>query len=73
MQTIAQSLFEEGRQQGLLQANISTLFRQGERRFGTPSEQQTAILNGLTDIDHLDRMIDCVYDAQSWEEVFHVV
>ena len=73
MLTIAQSLFEEGRREGLLQAQLSTLLRQGKRRFGPPSEQQAATLNGLTDIDHLDRMIDCVYDGQSWEEVLRVV
>jgi len=77
MITIAQSLFEEGRseareegvQEGFLEGLLSTLLRQGSRRFGPPSEQQVSKLNALTDTDQLDRMIDRVYDGQSWEEV----
>ena len=77
MITIAQSLFEEGRQQGLaeareegfLEGKLSALRILGGKRFGPPNELQAAELNGLTDIDQIDLLTDRLFDVHSWEEV----
>jgi len=78
--TIAQSLQQEARQEGLqeglekgvLRGKLSTLRRQGSKRFGPPNEQQSSELNALTDLDRLDRMLDHVNEVLTWADVFTI-
>jgi hypothetical protein len=49
----------------------SVILRHGRKRFGPPDESTTARLNGITDLDRLDRLIDRLVDATatSWQEL----
>ncbi len=61
------AIIDEGRE-----ANAkSVILRQGQKRYGPPDESITAKLEGITDLDRLDRLIDRLFDATapSWQEL----
>jgi hypothetical protein len=61
------AIIDEGRE-----AEAKTvILRQGRKQFGIPTESTTATLNGITDLDRLDRLIDRLFDATatSWQEL----
>jgi hypothetical protein len=47
------------------------ILRQGEKRFGPPPEPVTTKLNGITDPQRLDRLIDRLFEATAtdWEDL----
>jgi len=47
------------------------ILRQGKKRYGSPDESITAKLEGITDLERLDRLIDRLFDATatSWQEL----
>lgn len=46
-----------------------TIIRQGRRRFGEPTEEITAAVKAITDLDRLDRILDRVQEAADWQEL----
>jgi hypothetical protein len=47
------------------------ILRQGQKRYGPPDESITGRLEGITDLNRLDRLIDRLFDAAatSWSEL----
>jgi hypothetical protein len=41
----------------------------GGDRLGPPDESVKARLDGITDLDHLDRILLCAAKAASWQEI----
>ena len=64
-----QAIVEEGKIEGKIEARQEDLLRLGRRRFGSPSKAAQSALNQITDLDRLDRFIDRLLDASSWEEL----
>lgn len=60
-----QAVLEEGEINGLKR----TLLRQGGKRFGPPPEEVKLFLEGIMDLERLDRMIDRVHDIAGWQEL----
>jgi len=72
-QTIAQSIYQEGkldgRQEGALGHARSSLVRTGRKRFGQADDAVIAKVNALDDLDRLDRMAERLMEVESWDEV----
>ena len=66
--TIAESLKEEGIQQGALQDKQQVLIRQLNRKYGTNPEERARI-QATTDAEALDRALDAVVDADTKDAV----
>jgi hypothetical protein len=49
----------------------SIIRRLGQKRFGPPDESTTAKIDGITDLDRLDRVIDRLFDATAtnWQDL----
>jgi hypothetical protein len=47
----------------------NNLLRLGVRRFGPPSAEVAAVLNGTDDLARLDRMFDRALDVASWDDL----
>ncbi len=47
------------------------LLRQGQRRFGPPTEATRMALQGMTDLERLERMTDRIFDATTWEDLLN--
>jgi hypothetical protein len=45
------------------------ILRLGQERFGRPDESTTAKLNGMNDLDRLDRVIGRLLSATSWQDL----
>jgi hypothetical protein len=45
------------------------ILRQGQRRFGTPSEAVRAAVEGVADLERLERMSDRIHEVSTWQEV----
>ena len=72
-ETIAKSFVDEGIVEGEAKALRSTIMRRGSRRFGLPAEEQSAILNSISDTNRLDSLVDAVDIAVSWDDLFRSV
>src|SRR5262249_18436612 len=60
----------EGRIQGRLEATREAVARLGRKRFSkAPTRKQRAALDGLTDLARLERILDRVLDAASWDDL----
>ena len=49
----------------------NVILHQAQKRFGPPGESIAARLQGITDLDRLDRLIDRLFDAtaMSWQDL----
>ena len=45
------------------------LLRLGTRRFGPPSEEACAAMEGITEIERLEGLTDRVLDVESWDDL----
>lgn len=68
-QAILREGMREGMREGEIKAMRSTLLRQGEIRFGLPSESISTSLKRIEDLDFLERLSEKVLKARSWEEL----
>jgi hypothetical protein len=59
------AIIDEGREEQVKE----DILRLGLRRFGPPDEATTARLHGITDLDHLRRLLDRLLDAVSWQDL----
>ena len=60
------TLFEE---KGRVEESRRILLRVGTKQFGPPDPATEATLQGLDDLDRLERMADALVTAQSWQEL----
>ena len=63
------TLYEE---KGRREEGHRVLLRQGSSRFGEPDAVTEAALRAIRDLDRLERMIDAVLTAASWQELLAV-
>ena len=72
-QTIAEAIFEEGELKGLergrLQHARTMLIRFVRKRLGEPDEATRAAIEGTTDLDRLERMLDRHDTAADWADL----
>lgn len=59
------AIIDEGREKNAK----DTLLKQGSRRFGHASLAEESVLKALTDLERLDRMLDRIFDATSWQDL----
>jgi hypothetical protein len=62
------SAFEFYEEKGRLEAAHRILIRWGCHRFGPPEAATEAALRAIRDLDRLERMVDAVLTARSWQE-----
>ncbi len=71
--TIAQGLRQEGRLEGLVEGEITRarkyLVRQGRKSLREPDAITLAALEGVTDLNRLDRMFEAIDTCKSWADV----
>jgi predicted transposase YdaD len=71
--TTYQAILDEGRAEGLARGRADEarkiLLRQGRKRFGVSGAEVEAALQGITDLERLERMSEAVLDASGWQEV----
>jgi predicted transposase YdaD len=60
-----QLILDEGREEEARKI----LLRQGQRKFGPPDPAVEATLQGITDLERLERMTDRIFDATSWPDL----
>jgi hypothetical protein len=63
--TTYQGIIEEGR----IDQTRRLLVRLGGKRFGKPSVAVQAAIDGVTDLDKLERMTDRLMTAKNWREL----
>ncbi len=67
--TIAQSIRQEGRNEGLIEGTQASLLRFGRKRFGQPDEATMTAIHAIADLDRLERMTDRIDDVKTWSEL----
>lgn len=68
-QAILQEGREEGREEGRAEEARSLILRLGVKRMGNASSEVTAALRGVTDLAHLERMSDRLFEVESWDDL----
>jgi hypothetical protein len=76
-QTIAEAIFEEGetkgrqegRQEGERRHAQMTLIRFARKRLGEPNQETQDVIDRITDLDRLERMLDRHDQAVSWADL----
>jgi predicted transposase YdaD len=69
--TTYQYILDEGRAEGAVREARKILLRQGQRRFGPPSDAISAALAAITDLERLERMSDRILEIASWQELLN--
>jgi hypothetical protein len=64
-----QAIIAKGVAQGAIQELKKTLRLLGRKRFGPPDSRVLAALDGINDIDQLERLAVRILDAASWDEL----
>ena len=62
---------EEGRAQGKTEEARQIILRQGSKRFGEPDARTRAAVEAAGDLARLERMIDRMLDASSWDDLLN--
>ncbi len=60
---------EQGMQKGRLDESHRLLLRLAQRRFNKVDPAMASALRTITDLDRLERMVDAILTANSWEEL----
>ena len=63
------SAYELILEEGAIKAAHRLLLRQGKQRLGPPGEDTVSALKTIKDPDRLDRLVDAVLSASSWQEL----
>jgi Domain of unknown function (DUF4351) len=63
--TTYQAILREGR----AEEARAILLRQGTKRFGAPSDETRAALEGITEIERLEKLSERLLDVESWAEL----
>jgi predicted transposase YdaD len=64
-----QKILREGRAAGLVAEEMKLFKRLATKRFGKPSNQILAVLNGIIDVQRLEELSDRMLEAKSWDEL----
>jgi hypothetical protein len=64
-----QAILQEGGGKGLREGKRKTVLLLGSKRFGKPSSDVAATIEGIDNIEKLDQLILRVLDAEHWEEL----
>lgn len=64
-----QAIIRKGAARGALDEVKKVLLRQGTRKFGSPTAETTAALQAIPDLPRLERMVDRMFDAISWDDL----
>jgi hypothetical protein len=67
--TTYQAILDEGRHEGRKESDQATILRLGRQKFGSPNDTITTALTAIADVERLERMIDRLLIASSWEEL----
>jgi hypothetical protein len=62
-------ILEQGEEKGQEKHAKKAVLLVGEERLGPPDESVKAHLDGITDLEHLDRMLRRAAKALSWQEI----
>ena len=68
-QLILNKGLKQGVAQGALEEGRRILLRQGAKRFGAASAEQTAAVQAISDRERLERMAERVIDAIDWNDL----
>ena len=60
---------EEGREEGRLDEVKKMIVRLGQKSLGTPDENVKTTLEAITDLDHLEALVDRIAEVKSWQEL----
>ena len=64
-----QEILAEGEARGRADEARRVLLRLGSRRLGQPDDAASTALAELADVERVERMIERVLDATSWDDV----
>jgi predicted transposase YdaD len=64
-----QAIVEEGIEEGRAREARAMLLRQGNKRFGPPSESVRTALEAISDIERLELLGERLLDVESWDEL----
>jgi hypothetical protein len=67
--SVYQDIFAKGKAEGEAKGIAKSLLRMGSQRLGQPDERVIAAILGMTDQEQLNRLVDRVMDAATWEEL----
>ena len=62
-------VIEEGRRRGELDRARKIIVRLGGNKFGSPSPTVVTTVQGVSDLDRLDRMTDRLATATDWDDL----
>jgi hypothetical protein len=63
------SAYELILEEGAIKGAKRFLLRAGKKKFGQPDDAIVQTLNGVQDLDRLDRLEDAILNASSWQEL----
>jgi hypothetical protein len=62
------AILDEGR---IDQARKSVL-RQGQKKFGPPTDEVVTTVNGIAELERLNRLQDRILDVSTWQELLQL-
>lgn len=71
-QTIAQSIYQEGKAEGIVEGKRSFLFDIAFERFGEPEPAERQSLERISDLPRLERMVRSFLKVSSWSELLDI-
>ena len=63
------AILDEGRDEGREEQAKAVILRLAKKRFGPIEESKLAQLKDITDLERLNRLIDNLFDARSWQDL----
>jgi hypothetical protein len=60
----------EGEARGALEEARNALLRLGRKKLGAPDERVLSLLSELADLDRLNLLLECILDAERWDDLF---
>jgi predicted transposase YdaD len=70
-----QLILRRGKAEGLKEGRVTEarnlLLRLGEKRFGPVDPQSRTALEGLTELDRLEQLLDRMLDVKTWQQLLN--
>jgi hypothetical protein len=70
--TIADAIRREGKAEGKAEGKLEAVLRQARKKWGEPDAQTLQTIQAISDDGRLNRMIDAMFDVQSWADLLNV-
>jgi hypothetical protein len=61
--------WDEAIEEGEVRRCVKTVLRQGSKRFGVPGAEIESEVSAIKDLDRLERLLDAILTAKSWQEL----